>query len=258
MINRVMLRSLYEFFFFILLCILLSLSFQTLAKQELKVGVGNFPPFFIEESQSGLFLEITQAIFNELPEYDIKFIFMSNSRLAHEINTGKLLDVACNIFPGSGVKGHFSKPIFKYTDVAVTKKRDNLRLNKVSDLQNLSIAAYQGAKDLLGAELKNIALNNPNYMEYSHPKETTYLLVSGKKDVRIGDVSIFLYDLKNKRYQQKMKISIDDFTLHPRWSDVYSHMAFRDEALRNSVDTIITSLLAQGAFDKIYAKYQLN
>ncbi|TPH13329.1 transporter substrate-binding domain-containing protein [Litorilituus lipolyticus] len=242
----------------ILFCMLFSASFQLFAKQELKIGVGNFPPFFVEEDQSGLFLEITEAIFEKLPEYQVKFIFMSNSRLAHEINSGKLLDVACNIFAGSEVKGHLSKPIFRYTDVAVTQKSKNLVIEQVSDLKNLSIAAYQGAKELLGKELDIIAKNNPNYAEYSHPKETTYLLATGKKQVRIGDINIFLYDLTHKQYSNGMNIKRNDFTIHRLWPDVYSHMAFKDEALRNTVDKIITELSTAGVFEQIYDKYHIN
>ncbi|QBG36385.1 substrate-binding periplasmic protein [Litorilituus sediminis] len=236
--------------------LLVMLSSVAHAQKTLHIGVGNFPPFFIEHEQSGLFLEITKTIFAQLPDYSPSFIFMSNHRLLHEINSGKRLDVACNIFAGPDVKGYLSKPIFRYQDVAVTRKKDNFSIASVADLQSLSIAAYQGATELLGADYKAMAMTNANYSEHAHPKETTYLLVSGEKAVRVGDISIFLYDLKRKQYAKTTDMKQTDFTVHRIWQDVYSHMAFKDKALRDEVDSVITQLLENGVIDKIYQKYQ--
>jgi polar amino acid transport system substrate-binding protein len=239
----------------LLLLVLLS-SNLLMAKQELKIGVGNFPPFFVEESQQGLFLEITEEIFKKLPEYNVKFIYMSNHRLLHEINSGKRIDVACNVFSNSQVDGYLSAPVFRYTDVAVSKNSSKFKLNKVADLKSLSIAAYQGAKELLGEDFKKMAIANPQYNEYPQPKETTYMMVGGQKDIRIGDISIFLHDLANNHYQSDVPIDVEDFTIHRLWPDVYSHMAFKDEKLRNSVNKVIKDLTANGTIEAIYLKYR--
>ncbi|KGJ96170.1 substrate-binding periplasmic protein [Colwellia psychrerythraea] len=239
----------------LLLSLVLSPS-MTMAKQELKIGVGNFPPFFVEEEHKGLFLEITEEIFKKLPEYNVKFIFMSNHRLLHEINSGKRIDVACNIFSDSKVNAFLSTPIFRYTDVAVSKKTAKLEVKEVNDLAGLSIAAYQGAKDLLGNTFRQMALSNPEYSEHSHPKDTTYLMVSGNKDIRVGDIHIFLHDLANKRYEGEAQTNAADFTVHRLWSDVYSHIAFKDKELRDSVNKVIQELNADGTIDAIYTKYR--
>jgi len=242
-----------------LFLVLFVLSPLTLAQQVIRVGVGNFPPFFIEKENKGLFLDLTKAIFKEFPEYSVKFIFMSNSRLLHEINSGKILDVACNIFAGSAVNAYLSEPLFRYTDVAVSRKKANLGLTSISDLQGKSIAAYQGATELLGEEFKQIALANAQYSEHSHPKETTFLMVTGSKDVRVGDIHIFWHDLKNEYYKMAgNKLDIKDFTIHHLWPDVYSHMAFKDESLRDSVNEIIQKLTTDGSFERIYAQYKLD
>jgi len=229
-----------------------------MAKQELRIGVGNFPPFFIEAENKGLFLDITREIFKKLPDYEVKFIFMSNNRLLHEINNGKIIDVACNIFSGSKINAHLSDAIFRYTDVAVSKKDKSLKISEVSDLQKFSIAAYQGAKDLLGEQYKVMALANVNYSEHSHPKDTTYLMAAGQKDIRIGDIHIFWHDLKNRRYQGETGMNKDDFTVHHLWPDVYSHMAFKDVDLRDAVNKVIKQLNNDGTIKKIYAEYAIH
>ena len=181
-----------------LLISLLVCSTTTIAEQILKVGVGNFPPFFIENEKKGIFIEIIDEIFKQLPQYKVEYISMSNHRIMHEINYGKSIDVACNVFPRSNVNAYLSEPVFRFRDVAVSKKSDFLVVETISDLQGKSIAAYQGATELIGEEFKQMAKANAAYSEHSHPKDTTQLMISGKKDIRIGDINIFWYDLNNK------------------------------------------------------------
>jgi len=227
-----------------------------MAKQDLKIGIGNFAPFLQEKNHQGLFLELTEEIFKQLPSYNVQFIYMSNNRLLHEINSGQRIDVACNIFSNSSAKAFLSSPVFRYTDVAVSKSSAKLKVNRISDLQGYSIAAYQGAKEMLGDDFKVMALANPNYSEYSKPEETTYMMVAGEKDIRIGDIHIFLHDLADKRYISEEEIAAKDFTIHRLWPDVYSHMAFKDEMLRDSVNNVIKELTADGTIESIYRKHR--
>ncbi|WP_448547517.1 substrate-binding periplasmic protein [Thalassotalea fusca] len=241
----------------ILTCLLLFVSLAK-AEQTLRIGVGNFPPFFIEAEETGIFIEITDAIFSHFPKYKVEYVFMSNHRLLYEINSGKIIDVACNIFPGSKAKAHLSEPVFRYRDVAVTRKSANLIINDVSDLQGKSIAAYQGAKELLGETFRAVTHKSTEYSEHAHPSETTNLLISGSKDVRVGDVNIFWHDLKNKHHISGDKAEASNYTVHYIWPDIYSHMAFVDESLRDEVNKVIIKLREDGTFNQIYEKYKLQ
>lgn len=239
----------------VVLAFLLLCSTPLMAKKLIKIGVGNFPPFFVEKETKGIFIEITNAIFNQLPEYEVQYLFMSNSRLIHEINSGTRIDAACNIFPDSKVNAHLSVPIFRYTDVAISKKSSHLTINTISDLQGKSIAAYQGAKELLGEKFKEMAMKNPEYSEHPHPRTTTYLMMSDSIEVRVGDINIFWHDLNNKHYKN---INVSQFNIHKLWPDVYSHIAFKDPILKNAVDNIIAKLNKTGKLQEIYTKHQLQ
>jgi len=245
------------FFRFYLVVLLLLFPPFLFAKQDLRVGVGNFPPFFIEEGEKGLFLDITKAVFKLMPEYDATFTFMSNSKLLHEINnkTGDI-DVACNIFSSSKTDAYLSEPLFRYTDVAVSKKENNFIINEITDLKDRSISAYQGAVDLLGDEFKQMAQKNERYTEHGLPSKTTLLLAMGKKDVRIGDVFIFLYDLSSYKYK-KRGINANDFNIHRLWSDVFTHMAFKDESIRDQANKAILEIQSNGVLQQIYKEYEV-
>ena len=226
------------------------------AKQVLRVGVGNFEPFFIEKGERGLFLDITKEIFKLLPEYEVQFIFMSNTRLLREMKADIRIDAACNIFPNSETNAHLSAPIFRYTDVAVSKAENKMVIDQTSDLQGKSIAAYQGATDLLGEEYKKMALANPLYYEYALPSETTKLVAIGKKEVRVGDVYIFLNDIKAPVYKERKSIDASDFVIHRLWPDVYSHIAFKDKDIRDKANIAIQKITTNGTLDRIYKEYE--
>ncbi len=242
----------------LLFIVLLVCSPISIAEQVLKVGVGNFPPFFIEDGKKGVFIEIIDEIFKQLPQYKVEYIFMSNNRILYEINHGKLIDVACNVFPNSNVNAYLSEPIFRFRDVAISKKSDQLVVNTISDLQGKSIAAYQGATELLGDKFKLITNDNPDYSEHAHPKDTTHLLLSGRKDIRIGDLNIFLYDLNNKHYTKYTNLDHSNFTIHHLWSDVFSYMAFKEESIQKAVDEVIRELRLNGVIKKIYLKHNMQ
>ena len=82
------------------------------------------------------------------------------------------------------------------------------------------------------------------------------MMVAGEKDIRIGDIHIFLHDLADKRYISEEEIAAKDFTIHRLWPDVYSHMAFKDEMLRDSVNNVIKELTADGTIESIYRKHR--
>jgi len=236
--------------------VLLLILCPTVGAKDLVVGVGNFEPFFIKEGNKGLFLDLTKEIFKLLPQHTVKYTFMPNRRLAAQVANGKI-DVACNIFKDSHVKAHLSVPLFRFTDVVVSNKHRNLSIEKVADLKGLRVAAYQGAKELLGGEFKTLMTNNPHYKEQPDQSRTILMVLHDRADVRVGDIFIFLNDLKNLAGQQ-VTASLDNFTIHRIWPDVYSHMAFKDSALRDDVNNAIKIIKGNGTFDAVYKRYEAH
>ncbi len=236
--------------------VLLLILCPIVSAKDLVVGVGNFEPFFIKEGNKGLFLDLTKEIFKLLPQHNIEYKFMPNRRLAAQVENGKI-DVACNIFKGSHVKAFLSAPLFRFTDVVVSRKPRNLSIEKVADLKGLRVAAYQGAKELLGGEFKTLMTNNPNYKEQPDQSRTILMVLHDRADVRVGDIFIFLNDLK-KLAGQEVAVSLDNFTIHRIWPDVYSHMAFKDESLRDDVNNAIKTIKENGTLDAVYKRYEAH
>lgn len=223
-----------------------------LTAKILNVGVVNFEPFVIQQSKNGIHIEIIQAIFDRLPGYQARYIYLANHRLTAAIHSGQL-DVASNITPSSMLNAHLSQGLFYYQDVAVSLKASGIKIERVDDLSRGRIAAYQGARQLLGEKFRRVVSLNPDYHEYHLALSTTALLVRQRVDVRVGDVSIFYYDLNRPTNRN---LDVGDYNISYLWPNVVTHLAFKDEFLRDRVELIISDLKRQGVIDKIYLKYR--
>ena len=138
------------------LCVLMtgaSVSFSN----DLVVGVSNFEPFFIEDSERGIFVDLLKEIFALMPQHTVEFSFLSNRRLLEDINSGAL-DAAVNMLEMYELNQvYLSDPVFRYRDAVVALKDKNLKIESMDDLQDVSIATHQGAMDYLGPEFKAMA-----------------------------------------------------------------------------------------------------
>lgn len=238
----------------IIMVFLIAMLFSSVSfAKELTVGVGLFEPFFIKKDNRGVFSDLIKETFKRMPQYKIKFLSMNNRRLLRDLNIGRI-DAAANIFKSSAPEACLSDPMFRYTDVAVTLKKKNFVINSISDLQGKSIAVYENAMDLLGDEFRKMAASNPGYEEFAQPFVTTNLLVRDRKDVRIGDIFIFLYDIN--RPLHKDKVSPDEFTVHRLFPDVYSYMGFKDKKICDEFNQALREIKAGGAYEAVYEKYE--
>ncbi|MDM8525507.1 transporter substrate-binding domain-containing protein, partial [Desulfococcaceae bacterium HSG8] len=144
--------------------------------------------------------------------------------------------------------------VFRYTDVAVSLKKKNFIIKEVSDLKDKTIAAYQNATDLLGEAFGKMAESNPGYEEFAQPFITTNLVVKDRKDIRIGDIFIFLYDIN--RPLHKGKIRAEEFATHYIFPPVYSYMAFKDKKICEEFNRALKQIKENGTFEAVYRKYE--
>ncbi len=79
-------------------------------------------------------------------------------------------------------------------------------------------------------------------------------MVKGRKDVRIGDIFIFLYDIN--RPLHKGKVTADDFAVHRLFPDVYTHMGFKDKKICDEFNHAIKEIKADGTYEAVYKKYE--
>lgn len=231
-----------------------NLALAQLNQKELTIGVGNFEPFFIQKDNSGLFVDVIRAVYAQLPQYKINFIYMGNKRIARELSLGRL-DAAANINNLQQIKkGYLSQPVFRYSDVAVSLKNKNIVLKNISDLSQYSVASFQGATEFFGEHYKNTVTTNPNYYEHLHMDALLKQLAKKRVNIVIMDKNIVTYYLK---HNLKNEINIKELNFHYLFPIPTSHsyMAFNDPQLRDDFNKALLTIQKSGEYEAVYDAY---
>ena len=232
--------------------LMISMAHASFGK-ELVVGVSNFEPFFIEENESGIFVDILKEVFKLMPDYTVKFSFMTNRRLLEDLNSGAL-DAAVNMLTNYELNEvHLSKPAFRYRDAVIALKKNNFVITSIADLKDKSISTHQGSLKYLGAEFEAMASAHPNYREMRQNSQICEMVASGKMDVGIEDPMVFFFDLKR---MFKGEIQGSDFQIFPIFKEDYTLMGFKDPAARDAFDAALETVKTNGTYDAVFKKYQ--
>jgi len=232
--------------------LMISIAATSFAK-DLVIGVSNFEPFFVEQGETGIFVDILKEVFKLMPDYTVKFSFMTNRRLLEDLNAG-VLDAAVNMLPSYELhQVHLSEPAFRYRDAAITLKKKNFVINALDDLKDKSISTHQGAMEYLGPDFKAMAAAHPNYREMRQQSQICEMIASEKMDVGIEDPMVFFFDLKRLF---EGKISSSDFTIHPIFKEDFTLMGFKDAAVRDAFDQALETIKANGKYEAVFEKYR--
>ncbi len=223
--------------------------------EVLVIALGNFKPQFSDKNEPALFKDIIDSTYSHIPNQQIEYRYnLSNARLIQSLNQ-KAVDGAANIFASNEVQGCITAPVFRFSDVAISKKENNLTINSVSDLRGKSIVTYQRAKKLLGQQFNQAIETNENYNEVPHPDQQAKLLASGLVDVSIGDKYIFLQSLGSLQNTKIGNIDPNNFVFHEIFPPVYSSMGFNEQAHCDAFNIALKKLKQTKEYEAIYNRY---
>jgi len=219
--------------------------------KEVTVGAGSFGPYYMPETNSGIFPDIISAVFREMPGFEPKYVFDINVEDVWRSYQAGRLDAISNLFDSLEAQGCRSEPVFRFKDVAVSKLKDNRRLENLTDLKGLSIVAFAGAKGFLGEEYARNA-ESKNYIEVGKQQLQARMLLSDRYDVNIGDLYIFLNGLQQV---SSINIAPSEFRVHELFPQISSRMGFRDKALCPLFNAGLEKVKASGEYERIYQRY---
>lgn len=221
-------------------------------RKSLSLGLGDFGPFFIEQENRGLFKDLIEEVFKHLPQYQVSYRFgLSNFRLRHDLNTGAI-DGAANIFSKDDIQGCVSEPFFRFTDVAVTLKRRQIKINTLQDLNRYSVVTYQGMTEFWQHLFQGGFQAARGYTEVPNMESQSKMLAAGRGDVSVGDIYIFLYSV-NK--WSSGYLSAANFDFHPIFPLNYTHMGFNDPQVCADFDAAFQKIRQSGDYERIYSEY---
>jgi polar amino acid transport system substrate-binding protein len=220
--------------------------------EELVIGLGNYPPLFSTPGSPALFKDLIDGVYRYIPDKTIIYRYMlSNSRLEMGLNI-KSLDGAANIVSKQYITGCITQPLFRFSDVAITKKVNAYQIDDISALAKYSVVSYQGATKVFGKAYNKAVSLSSYYKEVSHPIDQAKLLSSDLADVSIGDKYIFLHSLQ---HWTKNTDNANDYEIHPIFPPVVSSMGFNKQQYCDEFDQALVKFKASGEYQKVYDKH---
>jgi len=217
----------------------------------LTMGTSNGPPYMIQETESGLDIDIPRAAMAKIG-FPLRLEFYPLSRAIHELQMNRIHLTAP--FFTSAPKGIFvSDPHIKYRPSVITLTTIN-DLQNISELNDYTIATFQGATGYFGDEFYNASKNAPDYVESHDMKKLVDLLMSERYQVIVLDYWIFRFFLSKSKYADQLN-QVKFHALLPR---VPAAVAFNNEELRDKFNQGLRMIKEDGSYDEIINKYQLN
>lgn len=219
--------------------------------KEIKIGIGlALPPYNISESNSGMEYEIVKEAL-KVKGYDLKADYLPFARVLVSFKN-KTVDAAMTVNESSGLENVFySDSHITYQNVAITLEKNNYKIDKISDLSNYSMLAFQNAKKYLGAEYKAVAEKSKNYREIAQQESQVAMLFLDRTQVFIGDINIFKY-FRNltKKTDTSAKVK-----MHSVFEKTNYKIGFSDKKVRDDFNLGLKEIRKSGLYDKIIAKY---
>jgi len=218
--------------------------------KQLTLAVGlALPPYNIPETNSGIELEIVREAL-KIKGYKIKPKYVPFARVKRELRNHEA-DGALTINPDSGIEAFYSDKHIVCQNVVISLKKNKFNINRVNDLKEKSILAFQDATLYLGKDFASMAEKNPEYREIAKQQLQINLLYSNRVDTVLLDENIFYYHRKNN---DMVDISqpIDIWYIFPPTN---FSVAFIDEKVRDDFNEGLKQLRDTGRYDEIVKKY---
>ncbi|MEQ6291240.1 substrate-binding periplasmic protein [Vogesella sp. GCM10023246] len=220
------------------------------ALQPLLLALGEHkPPYILQDKNAGIEYELTTSALR-LAGYEPQVLFMPNQRAQLALADGRV-DAAISR------NGPFvSVPYIAYHNMAISLCTPRLRLDNIAALGRFRVAGFHNAQRFLGAEFAEMARNNADYVEVSPQPILGNLLYSGRADVVISDLFIFLQlplppNLPTSSRQQPV-------CSHALFPPTLYSLSFRNPEARQRFNSAIRQLARSGFYEQLAQRYKLQ
>ncbi|MFC3532745.1 substrate-binding periplasmic protein [Vogesella facilis] len=219
------------------------------ALQPLLLALGEHkPPYILQDKNAGIEYELTTSALR-LAGYEPQVLFMPNQRAQLALADGRV-DAAISR------NGPFvSVPYIAYHNMAISLCKPQLRLDNIAALGRWRVAAFHNAQRFLGTEFASMARDNADYVEVSPQPILGNLLYSGRADVVISDLYIFLQLPMPPNLPTSTRQPVCSHALFP--PTLYS-LSFRNPETRQRFNSAIRQLARSGFYEKLAKRYQLQ
>lgn len=226
-------------------------------KKEINVAFSTEKePYVLNEKYiKGIEYDLLKKIFDISSIKINKTKKFTSSQLGDALREDNELDLVVNIKENNDSRLFYSEPFLEFKNIIVSRKKDNIKINKISDLHNKKIVAFFNAYKYLGKEyytLFNLQNRPKNYKEYMYQDEQVKDFLDSKVDIIILDEKIFKWYF-NKL--SKDELSNYQFSYLLSKPNKYK-VAFKNQNLRDLFNENLQIIKKSGEFKEIIKSYE--
>lgn len=221
--------------------------------KELVIAFGiDKPPFVFGQEQRGLEIDILREAL-KYKGYTIKVVHAPNYKLQTAVKEMGVDGAATVREANDGA--FYSDNYIGFENYAVSKKRDRLKIDSVSDLKGKSLVAWENAYRDLGPQFE--ALFNPGikdgyrrkYHEIASQREQNLMFWKNKAQVLIVDKTIFLWYRKTLAKDADTAPEVEFHDIFP--TRTYFQVAFKDVKVRDDFNAGLRYIRSTGKYQEL-------
>ena len=217
----------------------------------LRVGFGaSKPPYVYEHESRGLEYDLVAAALREGGD-ELRPYYAPAERLHRMLKQGEL-DAMATTGSASDLGAFYSDSYIEYQNVVVSLASRDIVLQRIADLDALSVSAFQRARYMLGAEYAAMVRRNSAYREEPRQIIRSLLLYAGRVDAVVADERIF--NAFNPLIAGQVDVA-QPITIHRLFAPTPYSVGFVDSAARDRFNTGLAALRASGEYARIVARY---
>lgn len=228
----------------------------TKIKKELTVAFSSGKePYIIDKKYlKGIEYDLIEKILNKNRISIKQQINLPSSSLENILDKKPEIDMIVGVQENKSKNLFYSDVFLNFENVAISRKKDNIKISSINDLKGKKIIAFQKASSYLGNKYNELfapETRNDKYSEYDDQEQQVKDFLDGIVDVIILDKNIFRWYLNKFK-----KDSLHSFKFDYIFDGLTStKVAFKDENLRNVFNRNLRELKKSGDYENIFNDY---
>ena len=224
----------------------------TEAKDLLVIAGWDKPPYVISHQDSGYEVDLVRQVL-ATANHRISMLHVPYGR-TYETMKQENADIALTLNAKSGVPPEIlSQPYITYQNVAISLKKNNIKLNKLSDFRLFSVIAFQSASKVLGNDFASAVKENLLYIELPEQRRQVEMLLVGSVDVVVMDVNIFNYYSRVIKGENQM----DDVNVYALFPPTHYSAVISDPELRATFDRAMANFKLSEQYRQLRQQYNI-
>ncbi|MCY7294764.1 substrate-binding periplasmic protein [Alteromonas sp. a30] len=219
---------------------------------DVAVGWGK-PPYIDQKNHSGYEIELVEDIMLPLG-YRLNFLYVPYGRSLRMLQSGHV-DLMLTAHDRLGIDPKYlSEHYIVYQNVAVTLKRNHIKINRIEDLSKHSLVSFQNARLVLGNKFHDVVESNPSYTELPDQRNQVEMLFKGKTSVIVLDRNIFTYFERALSENR----SLEDYEIHPIFPENHYKVAFKNPDIKSQFNQSLAQFIKTKEYILLQEKYALS